>query len=225
MPATLRLALFLCAVSVALPAVATVGEPETATLLGYDPVDDKVFFERTDGPEDTSPPTLRYFVVQDPPPGQTPIRAVVAESWRGPDYDGRRERLVRRLTPLEPTEADGLALEVELGPLVACPGQIAVSAEEAAAAVALAEAPGVVTVGPADVAICQSTRVSLRLGDAAVELPLETWGQVRVQRVDRVPGSGRLVVTVRHRGVTFEGGYDRDEVVLMPEGSSRDEKD
>lgn len=225
MPATLRLALLVCAVSVALPAVATVGEPETATLLGYDPVDDKVYFERSDGPEDTSPPTLRYFVVQDPPPGQTLIRAVVAESWRGDGYDARRERLLRRLTPLEPTEADGLALEVELGPLVACPGQLAISAEEAAAAVALAEAPGVITVGPADVAICQSTQVSLRVGDAVVEFPLETWGQVRVQRVDRVPGSGRLVVTVRHRGVTFEGGYDRDEVVLMPESSNGDETD
>src|SRR5207247_8105419 len=86
-------------------AIASNGGPELAEVLGWDPVEKKVFFEITYVDESGRAPGIFYFDLNGRAPGRAQRVAWSHVDTGNPDYGSRLKVLRRRLKPLEPVLA------------------------------------------------------------------------------------------------------------------------
>src|SRR5688572_6709264 len=85
---------------------ATSGGPETMEVLGYDPVDQKVFVAQHFQDQSGEPPRVYYATLRDD------AKWVRAESLENEDFAVVRETLARRVIPLEVVEEESFQIEV-----------------------------------------------------------------------------------------------------------------
>lgn len=218
----MRLALFapLALLSLLAPSAgrATVGGPDHIELLGYEPVDGKLYYFVHHGGEVGDLPQLHFLALH----GDAPASPQRAHSW----YDGdsraaeaafpeRRAKLEARLTRLAPTLTEGARLEVVHRDLRVCgrsPKQPQ-SAEEARAIVeAYRRDPGSVDY---EYAVCRRVEVRLDAGPFGAAVGIETQGQLTLAGVWPTPDPRFAFAVLRHIGKPFETGYAVDVPVLL----------
>jgi len=95
----------------------TTGGPTSIEVLGYDPVDRKVFFMAVDGSEAGTVPIVHYFSLAS----NSPTRVVQVRSWYekiGPNdheaFEEQLERLRLRLSALKPLEQSAVSTKAEI---------------------------------------------------------------------------------------------------------------
>lgn len=208
---------------------ATVGGATEVRVLGHDPVDRKVFLMTDDATGEVG--RLHYYALGDAPAEQAADRPIAVKSWYQGSFaeieaafPARYAALERRLQPLPPADREGLVLEVVEGPLGLCPqGAGDGNAATRARALAQAKADGRAGVhfpdddGGAMVFVCRQSTATVRWAGHAATTTLHGWGRVQVAGTWTLP-NGRRLVMLRHRGITFESGYDADVPLLLSEG-------
>ena len=170
---------------------ATSGVPLEIQVLGWEPVDQKVYLLEHGYGEPGSPPQLSYLDRDGPDPDAL---IQVRSCYRLDEntlYD-RLEQLEARLVPLEPLALTGLQ-----------------STERVTSVGPCADA------SPLDDRRCQQVDVALDWYGLRAELQIETWGQGHVHGAWAIPGTEEPLVVYRHVGVTWESGYTRDHAVVL----------
>jgi hypothetical protein len=209
---------------------ATVGGAHEFRVLGHDPVDHKVFLASDDATGEVS--RLHYYALRAPPAEQRADRPIAVKSWYQGTYDeieaafpGRMAALQARLDPLPAADREGLVMEVHEGALALCPkgagdGGPADERRGLAEAKADGRAGGrYLDESGALVFVCRESRVTVTWAGHRATTELSGWGGVHVAQAFMLPGGGRLVM-LRHRGVTFESGYDEDVPLLLGPGGN-----
>jgi hypothetical protein len=175
-------------------ASATTGGPQTVEILGYEPVDEKVFMLRHFHDEGGALPQLEYMFVEGPHAGQV----IQVRSWyRGPDSMDAT-KLNERLAALR-------ARLKALPKLRALPTLAAKHLRDITIPATFpGDAPWIVgemRVNASTPSHEGSKKIVLARG------PLEI--------VDRRELPGAALVTIRYRGIFFETGYTTETTLLL----------
>ena len=171
------LAIITCLLLIVDVARASVGGPSTVELLGWDPVERKVFVAvHYDDPEAWAHPDLGYWLLDAADPSQLIMDHDFHEA--GPSSSGlehsveRIEALRARLEPLTPVELVGLELRERQLSIDPCHG----------------------LPDPGLLAPCREVQVQLHWLGQVRELRLTTWGMSDLVGAWEVPGTGHRVV-------------------------------
>ncbi|MDY0061970.1 MAG: hypothetical protein RBU45_19310 [Myxococcota bacterium] len=214
---------------------ATFGGPSTIEVLGYEPLDARVYLLETQQGEAGTLPQLLYL----PLLGPEPHRPVRVRSWTSGEstaaeaaFPERLARLRARLQPLPGSSADGIAVmfrDLETRPCTAQDGPVSPALQRTAtelqrgrpirSAVELpapetSEAPGKPS-PPVRVRLCRITHVTVRWEGHQAERLLETWGALTLAGAWLLPDPGARLVVLRHLGHTEETGYAEELPVLL----------
>jgi hypothetical protein len=196
------LAVLLCLLLVADVARASMGGPSAVEVLGWDPVERKLFVVfHSDDAEHWARPQLAYYLLDDDDPFR-PIMDHRFDEDPGADRPpyptlDRIEELRARLEPLSPVDPVGLELRERLLSVSGCSG----------------------LPDPIHLAPCRRVEVRIHWLGQVRELELDTWGMSDVVGAWEVPTGHRLVLYT-HLGNTHEQGYQEEIAVLFgPERS------
>ncbi len=181
-------------------AQATVGGPSHIEVLGWDPVDRKLFVLEWFHDSSGRLPALGYYLLDEADP-----RLVQVRSWyRDEEHDvqqtrfwERLEDLRARLQRLEPQEPLGLELRERLESVGPCPGigELGLSAP------------------------CRLLEVELRWQGQQRSLRLHSWGQSDIVSSWSLPQTGHRLVLYSHLGHTHEIGYQQELPLLFAPSS------
>lgn len=166
---------------------ATSGSSISVTVLGYEPVDNKVYVLLEGGEF----PDLQYVNLDQPSDW------VRVESWmQGQDWEqafpARLEGLKARLTPLETRALTGLVIQESITAELPCPN---VDAEYHC--------------------LAQQTQVSIEDGSGhRAQWTHLSQGDSGVVRAWTLPNQD-LLVLYRHQGLFYEGGYSVERPVVL----------
>ncbi len=196
------LAILACLLLIADVARASTGGPSTVDLLGFDPVERRIYVAvHFDDPEAWQHPTVAYWSIDAADPDQLiPDHDFeeVSMGEIGPDRTmDRIDALRDRLEPLTPVEPVGLELRERVMGLDRCQA----------------------AVDPALLAPCRQVQVELHWLGQVRELLLTTWGMSDVVGAWEAPGTGHRVVLYTHLGHTWEIGYQQELAVLFEPAS------
>lgn len=200
------LAILLCLLLITDVARASVGGPSAVEVLGWDPVERKLFVvEHFDDSESEDNPVLSYYLLDgDDPALAVPDRAFEEATSGDPGPDRTQDRieaLRARLVPLEPLEPVGLELRERLLALDACAG----------------------IPDPGFLPPCREVLVQLHWRGQVRELQLTTWGMSDVVGAWEVPDTGHRLVLYSHLGHTWEAGYQQEIAVLFEPEPTRED--
>lgn len=175
-------------------AFATVGGPRSVEVLGYDAGDAKLYWLVSEGGEGGELPRL-YFLS-----GKTGKVTAVSSWYKGEDGGESTfyERLAALRKRLKPSQGDWTKLKW---------------------------ATSIVKRDDRDVeelpTATYDLQFSLSLADASASKKVRSYYDPAVRPVDLwVLPSGHAAVVIRYRGIWMEGGYDVDEVMVLPPGGS-----
>ena len=191
-------AVLACLLLVADMARASEGGPSSVELLGWDPVDRKIYAAvHYDDPEAWQHPVIAHWLLD----AEDPERLVRDHSfeeatWGHPGPDTMTERidaLRGRLEPLTPVDPVGLELRERMLAIERCTG----------------------LTDPGLLAPCREILVELHWQGQVRELRLTTWGMSDVVGAWEVPETGHRVVLYTHLGHTWEIGYQQEVAVLF----------
>lgn len=212
---------------------ATVGGPRSLEVIGYAPVDAKVYLLQHDHGGSGDLPRVLYYTVAangvvQPAAAPTPVT-----SW----YDGdvreaeaafpeRLEWLRERTVPLREASTRDVWLTSRHVDYHRCPSQQdAPSADDVAWAVAQARAASRAgswyreargdSAPAALVHVCEQREVLVRWGEHVGTMSVSTWGDVELASAWQVPDTNLRLVVVRHQAITFETGYMEDEPLML----------
>jgi hypothetical protein len=175
------------------PSFATVGGPEIAEILGWDPIRHEVFFQLHDLGDADSGPSIGFFALDGPRSG-----VATYPKWSTGDCEDdstcaeRLAHLRRRLRPLKEVIAPSI-------PYLSPPADREILSTEGQGFIRyVVHLAGLryVWQGRAEV---------VTYGDSVV----------RVVRVHSIPGRGELVLTLSFVGMPMEGGYEVQVPVLL----------
>jgi hypothetical protein len=191
-------ALLVCLLLIADVARASVGGPSSVELLGWDPVDRKIYVAvHFDDPEAWEHPLVGFWLVDGDDPGTLVMDHAFEEAAMaapGPDATlVRVDELRQRLEPLTPVDPVGLELRERLLAVDRCDGPV----------------------DPGLLAPCREVMVQLHWLGQVRELRLTTWGMSDLVGAWEVPETGHRVVLYSHLGHTFEIGYQQELAVLF----------
>ncbi|MCB9546927.1 MAG: hypothetical protein H6706_13890 [Myxococcales bacterium] len=199
---------------VPLAARATVGGDERLELLGYEPVDGKVYFLRIGGGEAVELPRLHFLALRSDAP-HAPHRV---DSWYRGDpaaaeaaFPGRLAALQARLTPLPARDLEGARLATAHGDLRVCadaPRQPRTAAEARAQVAAWQR-------GEPDLPVCRLLTLDVTWQGFAGSTGVEAWGAPALVGVHPLPDPRFALAFVRYVGQHFESGYTVDLPVLL----------
>ncbi len=175
----------------------SVGGPSSLEVLGWDPVDRRVYVLEWLEDDSGDLPLLGYYLVDS----DDPDRVIPVRGWaRGEEWHARQVRfwarldeLRARLEPLEPVEPVGLELSERLLGVGPCPG--------------LAH--------PELQASCRDLEVQLRWRGQERELRLLSWGSSDLVGAWAVPGGEHHLVVYTHLGHTYGQGYQQELSLLF----------
>jgi len=177
---------------------ATVGGKETVELLGYEPVDGKVYWLEHSGGESGDLPWLLYLDLKSDRPD---VRHKVKSWYRGDDADDtfwdRLEELKKRLQTMPTLPLGEFVIEVharKVGDWYEC------------------EDCGDLPVPHYQASVTVKRRVDGMRG--AVEVEAYHSHKVRVLAAHQAQ-SGHVVVLLSYTGIPIEGGYEEQRVLLL----------
>lgn len=195
---------------------ATVGGDQALALLGYEPVDGKVYYLVTGGGEAAELPRLHFLALR----GDDPRAPQRVDSWYQGDlraaeaaFPERLAKLKGRLTPVDASDLEGARLTLDLRDLRVCgdsPRQPRTAAEARARVAAWRAGEA-----DPDFPVCRLVALDLTWDGFAGSAAVESWGSPALSAVYRLPDPRFALAVVRHVGQHFESGYAVDVPVLL----------
>ena len=196
---------------------ATVGGPDHLEVLGYEPVDGKLYYLVHLGGEIVAAPQLFFFALKSAKPS---LRRA-ARSW----YAGLREeagmaafpkrlaKLKARLRPLPAAPREGITVQIKHHDLQICgdapnPPK---TREQARAIIAAFRREG----RDPDNPVCERVEVSVEWAGYAGQVTVESWDSPSLLTVHRLPDPRFVLAIVRYVGKHFEVGYTEETPMLL----------
>lgn len=172
---------------------ATVGGETEVTVLGHEPVDNKVYMLRAQHDSSDRVPSLIFYDLDEAWP-----TLHTAKAWSGTDRESHAKRLKllkKRLRHLPKASAGSWTLTALKRGTEPCPTYTQYQA-------------------------CDVLDVTITVGARALSQRFYSWpGAREVKAAYVLPGGAHLFVFA-HRGVTYEGGYREDVPLLIPSASA-----
>ncbi len=192
---------------------ATVGDDDRLELLGWEPVDGKLYYLLHIGGLGDEP-RLHFLPLRAGEPGEPRM----VQSWYRGDaravaqaFPGRLAELKARLKPLPDRALDGARLVVEHGPLRICPSAPVKPKDAAARAAVLARGEGADPETP----VCRVLEVKVSWRGFGAEAKVDAWGGVTLLGVWPLPDERFALAVIRYTGKHFETGYAVEVPLLL----------
>ncbi|MCA9543667.1 MAG: hypothetical protein KC613_04735, partial [Myxococcales bacterium] len=187
---------------------ATVGGDDRLEVLGYEPVDGKLYWLLHRGGEVGGPPRLHFLALQGERPGQ----AQAVSSWYQGDQRAAERAFPERLAALQARLKATPAADLAGARLTVTHQDLRVCADAAKQPRTGDEARALVARWQAgdpdlDSPVCRLLGLQVAWGDFTGETWAEAWGGASLLSVRALPDARYALAVVRFVGQHFESGY------------------